>query len=98
MSKRARCKHLPTIGTWAQTVSQLLRARADAPAGRWSWVAPPGDVRLPDVCLLPTAFQRHVRVYDQNGKLSRHMNPEIDEIVLKFETSLGLPPVMSPPP
>ena len=41
------------------------------------------------------AFQRRVRVYDPSGKLSRHMNPEIDEIVLKFETSLGLPPVMS---
>ena len=43
-------------------------------------------------------FDRTVRVYDKNGKLSRHMNPEIDEIVLKFETSLGLPPLMSASP
>jgi len=43
-------------------------------------------------------FDRKVRVYDKNGKLSRHMNPEIDEIVLKFETSLGLSPLMSASP
>ena len=35
-----------------------------------------------------------MRVYDKNGKLSRHMNPEIDDIVLKFETSLGLAPLV----
>ena len=60
--------------------------------------APPVPGAAPsDACEIPPAFQRRVRVYDPSGKLSRHMNPEIDEIVLKFETSLGLPPVMSLP-
>ena len=39
-------------------------------------------------------FPRKVRVYDPNGRLSRHMNPDIDELVHKFESSLGLPPLM----
>jgi hypothetical protein len=40
------------------------------------------------------AFDRIVRVYDKSGVLSRHMNPEIDDIITKFEASLGLAPLM----
>jgi hypothetical protein len=40
-------------------------------------------------------FDRHVRIYDKKGKLSRHMNPDIDEMILKFENALGLPPLMT---
>ena len=58
------------------------------------WWQRPLQTSCDDRDIGSNTFPRKVRVYDPNGKLSRHMNPDIDELVHKFESSLGLPPLM----
>jgi hypothetical protein len=58
------------------------------------WWQRPLQTSCDDRDIGSNTFPRNVRVYDPNGKLSRHMNPDIDELVHKFESSLGLPPLM----
>lgn len=53
------------------------------------WIQQSIDDRIPPA----EPFDYIVRRYDPNGPLSRHMNPEIEALLLKFEEHEQLPPI-----